>query len=147
MGIFKNSKGFHPKGFTLVESVLVLALLSFGLLGIVGLFQKNVDRAGEREFLLEATMLAQDKLEILITAKKYNLYSSIDATNYPSTPEDLSSAGYAGFTRVTTIQEVSEIDLSTPQAGSGYKKITVTVSWTGGQSVTLTTVFSLWGET
>lgn len=140
---------FHKnqKGFTLIESVLALSLLSFGLLGIISLFHKNVSRAGDREFLLEATTLAQDKLEILIAAKKYDLYSSITSTNYPSTSEDLTSIGYPGFSRTTSIQEVSGTDLSTALADSGYKKITVTVSWTGGQSVTLTTVFTLWGET
>lgn len=136
----------NRRGFTLIESVLVLSLISFGLLGILTLFQKNISRSGDREFLLEATTLAQDKMETLIAAKKYNLYASITSANYPATPEDLTSVGFAGFSRTTTIQEVSNTDFTTAQVDSGYKKITVTVSWTGG-SVTLTTLFTLWGET
>jgi len=135
----------YTRGFTLIESVLVLSLISFGLLGILTLFQKNISRSGDREFLLEATTLAQDKMETLIAAKKYNLYASITSTNYPAAPEDLTSVGFPGFSRTTTIQEVSKTDFTITQAGSGYKKITVTVSWTGGL-VTLTTLFTLWGE-
>lgn len=136
----------NSKGFSLIEAILVMVVLSGGLFGVMHLFHQNVATAEERKLVLAATLLAQEKIETMTADKKFNLYPSINSTNYPSSSEDLTSLGYAGFSRATTIQEVNPGDLSSTQAGSGYKKITVSVSWTGGQTVLLTTLFTEWGE-
>src|SRR3990167_4814546 len=136
-GCFKNDKGF-----TFIEAILVMVVLSGGLFGVMHLFHQNVATAEDRKLVLVATLLAQEKLEAMTADKEFNLYASINSTNYPSSSEDLTSLGYPGFNRATTIQEVNPVDLSSTQAGSGYKKITVSVSWTGGQTVMLTTLLT-----
>ena len=132
-------------GFTLIEAVLTLSVLAVGLMGILTLYQQNIGKANEMEQTLVATELAQEKLEQIILDKKYKLYAFITAANYTS-PENMSAQGFPGYTRTTTILEVDPSDMVSAQSGSGYKKITVSVSVTGGLTVTLDTLVTLWGE-
>lgn len=131
------------KGFTLVEAILTLSLLSAGILGLLSLFQQNVGRSDEMEQTLVASLLAQERLEQIIHDKKYQGYLFIVGTNYPAS-ENLASQGYPGYTRTTTIQEVSGSDLTSPQNGSGYKRITVSVAVTGGPTSTFQTLVTEW---
>lgn len=133
------------KGFTLIEAILTASLLAAGILGLLTLFQQNVGRSDEMEQTVIASLLAQERIEQIIHNKKYQGYANITAANYAGS-ENLASIGYPGYTRTTTIQEVSGNDLTTPQNGSGYTRITVTVTPTGGQAATYQTLVTYWGE-
>lgn len=133
------------KGFTLVEAVLTLTLLAGGIVGVLFLFQQNVSKANQMENSLVASFLAQEKMEQIVQDKKYQLYNFIVAANYPS-PENLAPQGFPGYTRTTTILEVSPNDLSSQQPGSGYKRVTVAVAISGGETIALTTLLTYWGE-
>ena len=132
-------------GFTLIEAVLALVLLAGGLLGIMTLFQRNVSNANVMEQTLKATFLAQERMEQIILDKKYKLYPFIVSANYP-TSENLTAQGFPGYTRTIQILEVDSNNLSSASNGSGYKRITVAVSVSGGDTVTLTTLLTKWGE-
>jgi prepilin-type N-terminal cleavage/methylation domain-containing protein len=105
------------QGFTLIEMLISLVILSFilvGLAGVTGRLSRTVD-TNERQTL--AILLAEDKLsEILIDTE----YDSLDA-RYEGTDTPL------GFTR--TVKDIVRI------GGKGkkndYKKVTVTVSGSG----------------
>lgn len=133
------------KGFTLIEVIITLGVLAGGVMGVLTMYHRNIERAAQMEQTLIATQLAQEKLEQILHDKKYQNYAYILAANYPS-PEDLESQGFGGYTRTTTIAEVNATDLTTPQNGTGYKKITVTVFLNGTQAATLETLVTLWGE-
>lgn len=130
------------RGFTILDVIFAVVILGVGLSGMTTLFSNINKNSGTNQMILSATQLAQEKLEEISAAKKYNGYSYVNATNYPVTAEDLTSSNYAGWTRSTTITEVQESDLSTTQVGSGYKKVTVTVTWTGGSSKALSALFT-----
>lgn len=132
-------------GFTLIEAVLTLTLLAGGMMGVLTLFQRNVSEANDAEQTLVATHLARERMEQIIQDKKYDLYASIVSANYPS-PEDLTAQGFPGYTRTISIVEVNATNLTAPDAGSGYKRVTVSVQVTGMDTVTLTTLLTEWGE-
>lgn len=132
-------------GFTLVEAVLTLTLVSGGILGVLHLFQQNVRSANDMEQTLRATYLAQERMEQIIQDKKYRFYDYIISANYPS-PVDLAPQGFPGYTRTITILEVSPQNLTSSQPNSEYKRLTVSVQVAGGDTVTLTTLLNLWGE-
>lgn len=132
------------KGFSLIEAVLALAIIGAGIAGVLTLYQQTVARSNESELTLKATYLAQTRLEQIVHDKKYKGYAFIIAGNYPAL-EDLTAQGYPGYTRTTTIQEVSASDLTTPQTGTGYKRITVGVSTTGGPTASFATLLTQWG--
>lgn len=135
----------NKKGFTFIEAILTLLILSGGILGILALFQQNVSRFNESEVLLSASYLAQEKMEQIIHDKKRQGYNFVIIDNYLS-PEDLDSEGYPGYSRTLTIEEVRDTDLITPQNGTGYKRITVSVTPPGYPAITLITLITSWGE-
>ncbi|MDP2600613.1 MAG: prepilin-type N-terminal cleavage/methylation domain-containing protein [Deltaproteobacteria bacterium] len=138
--------GPRTKGFTLIEVIITLSVLAGGVMGVLTLYQRNIEQAARMEQTLIATQLAQEKLEQIIHDKKYQNYAYINTTNYPALPEDMGLQGFNGYTRTTTITEVSAANLTTPQNGTGYKKITVTVLLNGTQAAKLETLVTLWGE-
>ncbi len=133
---------FNQQGFTILDVIFAVVILGVGLSGMTTLFSNINKNSGTNQMILSATQLAQEKLEEMSLAKKYNGYSYINTTNYPTSAEDLTASGFAGWTRTTTITEVQESDLSTAQVGSGYKKVSVTVTWTGGSSKALSALFT-----
>ena len=135
------------KGFTFIEAILTLLILSGGVVGVMTLYQKNIERADEMEQTLIATTLAQEKLEQIMQDKKYKTYAYIIQSNYPVT-EVLTAEGYPDYTRTVTISEVSPSNLSSPPQGneSGYTKVTVAVQVAGGPTATFDTLITEWGE-
>ena len=133
------------KGFTLIEAILTLTILATGIVGVLTLYQRNIANSDEMEQTLTATLLAQEKLEQIVQDKKYKLYPYIITANYPAT-EDLTAEGYPDYTRTTTIQEVNNTNLTTSQNGTGYKRVTVGVSVTGGPTIIFDTLLTQWGE-
>lgn len=134
------------KGFSLIEAILTLVLVSGGILGILHLFEQNVRSANFMEQTASAAFLAQERLEQIVQDKEYQGFDTIISANYPAS-EDLTAQGFGGFTRTVSILEVNANDLTSPAPppGSGYKRITVTVSVTGGEGVTLETLLTEWG--
>lgn len=133
-------------GFTLVEAVITLVLISGGILGVLHLFEQNVRSANNMEHTARASYLAQERLEQIVQDKEYLGFDTIVAVNYP-TNENLTAQGFGGYTRTVNILEVNANDLTSPAPppGSGYKRITVSVQVAGGDTVTLTTLLTRWG--
>ncbi|OGQ05225.1 MAG: hypothetical protein A2W61_01845 [Deltaproteobacteria bacterium RIFCSPLOWO2_01_44_7] len=140
----KNLK--NKKGFSLIEAILTMTILAFGIVGVLTIYQQNIERADEMEQTLIASALAQEKLEQIIHDKKYQSYDYIIQSNYPT--ETLASEGYAGYTRTTTITAVSPSNLSSPPQGNeaGYTKVTVSVQDPAGDIVSFDTLVTDWGE-
>lgn len=135
------------EGFSFVEAVITLVLISAGMLGVLQLFDQNVRSANDMEHTVRATYLAQERMEQIIQDKKYQGFDYIVMANFPAS-EDLSAQGFNGYTRTLNIVEVRSDDLITPAppSGSGYKRVTVSVQVAGGDLVTLETLLTLWGE-
>lgn len=128
-------------GFTLVEALFAVLLLSFGLLGYLTLFSNLTRHTINDEFALAATHLASEKIEQLIAEKANSGYISVSTG---TTNENITYASQE-FTRQTQIEWVAGSDLQTSAASDqGYKHIAVTVSWNVGtaQQVRLSSVIA-----
>ena len=113
----------NDRGMTLPEVVIAVAILTIGLLAVVGMlssgFSNVVIGGGESK----ATSYARQKLEEL----KNRCYC--DATAFPaSTGTD---APEAGVTRSWTVTQAGATT-----APNRLSQITVTVTWTSGSSAT-----------
>lgn len=128
----------------MIEGIFTLTILAFGIVGVLTLFQQNVDRSDLSEAQTLALGLAQERLEQVVQNKAINGYETIIEANYPPF-EDLAAEGYPGYTRLLTILEVKGTDLITPTPVSGYKRLTVTVVMPGGEKMTLETLITAWG--
>ena len=112
--------------FTLIEAITAVVLLSLAVPGLIVAI--GAAESGRIAPILtsRARWLAAEKLEDIIAdrASASRGYAWIAGANYPA---ESSVAGFAGFSRSVAISETGA-DLST--AGTGYKKVTVTVTWT-----------------
>ncbi len=113
-------------GFTLIEVVMTMVLLSVGLLTLAPLMVSVVQGNRFAQHLTMATSLAEDRLEEITN---HNVFADITAAKYPSEAQGEIRNGdsrYARYARAVTI--VDSLDVL---ARSVLKSVTVTVSWTG----------------
>jgi prepilin-type N-terminal cleavage/methylation domain-containing protein len=101
-------------GFTLLEVLVAIVILTIGLLGTAGLTTGVIRGNHYSKNITSATAAAQTKLETI----KSGGYSYATATNFPN---DTVSMGGTTFTRATTITSNSP--------AANMKSVSVTVSW------------------
>ena len=123
------------KGFTLIEALLAMSLLSIAVFGMFSLLHSVMGYNEFAETVSTATTLAQDKVEAL----KNTAFSSVPVGSPAETDSGLDENGTTGaggiYTRTTTVT----ID----PTYSNVKRVTVAVSWSwrGNQKdVTLRTM-------
>ena len=113
----------NNKGFTLIEVLVAITILSVGLLGTAALITGIIRGNQVSNRVSTATTLAQDKMEDI----KSEGYDDVGDIGDPDENEN-PVTGYSEFRRVTSIQGVG-----TP-AVSGLKSISVTVYWNSDNS-------------
>jgi type IV pilus assembly protein PilV len=117
-----------PKGFTLLEVVVAMVILAIALLGLAGLQIVSLQGNSLASQLTEATTLAQDQLEQLIT-----------------TPFTTLADGVSNVTGGTGVAYNVQWDITPDDlTGSTRANITVSVSWTqdAPHTVSLNSVIS-----
>lgn len=118
-------------GFTLMEVLITIVLLTVGLLGMAALTTGIINGNTHSRRLTTATTLAQDKIEDVRRLGSSNM-PSVDTT---ITEDYTTIANYPLFKRTTTTA------VSSP--ASNMKTITITVYWNSdSHSVSLQTILS-----
>lgn len=119
----------NNSGFTLIEVLVAMVILSVGLLGTAALITGIINSNKLSNKISTATVLAQDKMEDI----KRLEYSGMPASDTTTTEPYHSITNYSLYKRVTLI------DVDNPAAG--MKTITVTVYWdSDAHSVELKTI-------
>jgi len=129
-------KKCRKKGFTLIEVVLTILIISIGLFGMMVMFDNVTRGAMESDMNVVATYLAREQIEKITYDKVYNGYAWVTLARY-TTPENLTIGG-SNLVRETSVYEVAKSDLLTAEGGSGFKRIDVTVSWGTGTDQRIT---------
>jgi type IV pilus assembly protein PilV len=106
-------------GFTLLEVLIAMVILSIGLLSMAGLTTGIMRGNSFSNRMTTATMLAREKMES-IRRLGYAGASTIDET----TTED-----YSDITHYPSYKRITSLDVANP--ASGMKRLTVTVYWDG----------------
>ncbi len=125
-------------GFTLPEVVMAIVVLGIALPPILFSLGKGARDAVYFEHHGIASALAQEKMEALVADRHSSNrgYPYLTNANYAA---ENPVSGFAGYLRSVSITEVAASDLSTASAGSGYKKVVVTVTYsnpTGSETLT-----------
>ncbi len=124
-------------GFSLLEVMVAVIILGFGLLAIMHLFPIGLKASKISQDTTVASFLAQAKIEVLKNTGWAQL-------SVGSTTEDYEEiTGYPEFKRVTTVQNVETAD-------PGLKRITVEVFYKpygAERSVKLVTLFTDYKKT
>ncbi|PIR26907.1 MAG: hypothetical protein COX62_09155 [Deltaproteobacteria bacterium CG_4_10_14_0_2_um_filter_43_8] len=113
------------------------------LLLLLGMFiiSKSLQNNLLLDYELIATALAQEKMEEVVSHKAYYGFEYITPEIYPE--EDFSE-DFSMFQRMVSIENVKSENFSRASSDSGYKKVTVMVSWGGDkkQSVSFSTLLT-----
>lgn len=161
-------KSTAQKGFTLLEVLIAMTILSVGILGIAGLAGTAVKTSGHSQAVSQANNLAQKRLEALLSVDFLNL--EVDDSTTPITElrrdctqtdatasrpvfsciptnatEDIGNRTFTWSYTVTYI-DVNANGVAN-QNQDGLKRVDLTVSWTDilwktTKSVTVTTMRS-----
>lgn len=111
-------------GFTLIEVLIALVILSVAFLGLAGLMVQTTKNTSFGGLMTEAVTLAQDKLEELRATSWNNLGS------FSGGPEQIGSNNR--YSRSWAVQGPP------PSPGDTVRTISVTVSWDDRTSRTIT---------
>lgn len=136
-----NGAHYIPKraaaGFTLIELVLVIIVISVLAVPILGLFGQIGTSLADNEELQTGTQLAQEKAEQLLALRRSDGYSDAGLA-IGATTETLTGS-FAGYSRITTISTIAAGTSGCP-ATATCKQIQVQVEKGGN---TLSTLYTL----
>lgn len=135
------------RGLTLIESVLAIAVIGAGLVGVMIAFQGSVTSSLLADQSIIASHIAREAMESIIAQRDNNPngntgYDNVLTSINNNTYTFPNAYGQTGFTLTTTVTEMNPDDDNATddfldaQAGSGYARVTVTVSWNGGANST-----------
>lgn len=127
-------RGHARRGFTVMESIVALVILAVAVPPMLwAIREQHKDRISP-VLSSRARWLASEKLEDIIADRHSTTrgYAYLTASNYPA---EGTVPGYPGFARAVEFRETGA-DLAS--AGTGYKRATVTVSWSDPSGSTRT---------
>ncbi len=139
-------------GFSLLDALLGLALLSVGLIGMLYAFQGSVSSSGLADQSIIATNLARETLEKIVAQRDCQLAgcgyaSTLTSINTNHTYNQNPVAGFSGYAITAVGLEVDPDsdggtdDFLDAKSGSGYARVTVTVTWnSAANSISLVTL-------
>lgn len=125
-----NSGQPRRRGFTLIESVAGIVLLAVAIPAMLWSIRSAQRDRANPVLASTARWLAEEKLEDMI-ADRHSTDGAFGYANLAGGSET-PVAGQPGFTRTTTVSEHGPWNGAAQiwSAGTGYKTVTVTVTWT-----------------
>ncbi|VAW76246.1 hypothetical protein MNBD_GAMMA15-1602 [hydrothermal vent metagenome] len=91
----------RASGFTLLELIAVIVILSVAVVPITGLFSKASLSILNNQRIQTATQLAQEQAELVLGRRRNQNFAAIIPGIYP----EVLAGNYAGFNRTTTITQ------------------------------------------
>jgi Tfp pilus assembly protein PilV len=129
------------RAVTMVEVAIGTVILSLALIALTESIAETTQQSARPMRATVASFLVTERMEQIVAARYRSTsgYAQVVPANFP---DESPVAGFPAFSRTVSIAEVAA-DLSTPQPGSGLKRVTVNVSWDGGSQVaSLSRVFA-----
>jgi prepilin-type N-terminal cleavage/methylation domain-containing protein len=136
----------NQRGFTLIEVIITIVLLAILTSGLMAMFTTFARNNGDPSVIIQATELAQEKMEQIIADRENSArgFNYVLNANYPAEPPFNPPLGSTGFSRsVSVICVIPSNGLNVSQAcPTNYKNITVTVNSNAGSVTTSTLIGS-----
>ena len=108
----KKGRQIGEKGFTLLEVIVAISILTFGLLAVASMQLTAIHGNYNASNITEATTVAQDRLELFLSQP----YNTVDEGNLPQVIQ-------GGYTIDGTVTRLDATNANNGQI------ITVTVAW------------------
>lgn len=134
----KNQGG---AGFTLIEAVLSLAVVSVGFLGVIYAFQGVSRTSLLSDQTIIASNIARGTLEQIMQKRNSSGYAAaLTAINSSNSYDANPVVGYPGYVLDSTALEIDpDDDVGTDDfldvsPGSGYARVTAQIFWNNGSN-------------
>jgi prepilin-type N-terminal cleavage/methylation domain-containing protein len=121
----------NRRGFTLIESIAAIVILAIAVPPMMWAIKEGHTQRVNPMMASKARWLATEKLETILADRHSTTrgYGYLVSNNYAM---ENPVTGNPGFARTVSFNETGA-DLVTP--GAGYKRVTVTVTWTDATAV------------
>ena len=135
--IDRTCSGGRRRAFTLIEAIAAIVILSVAMPGMFWALRDSSVRRYDPVQLAKARWLAQEKLEDVIADRHSTSrgYSYVLTANYAA---ENPVTSFAGFTRSVAVTETA----ANFAAGTGWKTVTVTVTYNDGRNVSRSVALS-----
>ncbi|OVE81576.1 hypothetical protein BVY03_02950 [bacterium K02(2017)] len=138
--IFKRLR--LSSGFTLLENVLCITIISIGLFTGMNIMKKSVIQTVEQDISVIATYVIQEKMENIIADHTNMGFDQIKIENYPV---EIIEVGSFDFEVKVMIEKIDSASLNELSEDSTVKRVGITVSW-GGDLENKINMFTLVSE-
>jgi prepilin-type N-terminal cleavage/methylation domain-containing protein len=126
----------NRSGFTLIESIMTLVVLSIAAIGVLTVFAVGMKGSADPLIMTQAIQLAQGEMDQVLGERASAGFASIATGSCRSTM-------LAGFTCSRTVSYVNTADLNAAVGGpTNYKHVTVTVARASFAGINLDTVLA-----
>lgn len=120
----------QQRGFTLIEAVVVILILSLAAVAVLGQFTQASKAWSIDEDLQVATQLVQERLEDILAQRRASGYAAIAV----GTTNDTLTGSYTSYSRTVTVGSVS----GAPCPAASCKQVVVSVSRSGTELASAT---------
>jgi prepilin-type N-terminal cleavage/methylation domain-containing protein len=129
---------YNKHGFTLLEVIITIVLLAVLSSGLMAMFSTFAKSDGDPSVTIQASELAQEKMEQIIADKNNPARGATYITNANYPAENAATLGFPNFSRSVNIIFVDPAGtLTTPVAGpTNYRNVSVTVTTLTGSVTT-----------
>ena len=129
----------HSKGFTLIETIITLVILSLAAVGVLAVFSFGIGESADPSLRNQAIGLLQEKMDNVAALRQSGGFDAVVADPGAAFP-----APFGAFSWARTAVCVTQADVDTatgaPPCASGYARATVTISWGGVNAVSASTL-------
>lgn len=124
------------RAFTILDAVGLVVVLAVAVPGMAWGLSGAARQRTDIVMINRARWLAVERLEQIVAdrANPTRGYTFLTAANYPA---ETAIAGFPAFARSVSF---TDTDATLAAPGSGYRRATVTVTWSGGRTLSLSTV-------
>ena len=115
----------NQAGFTLIETIITLVILSIAAIGVLSVFTAGIKGSANPLILSQAVSLAQEKMDDVIALRKSGGFAGVTTIN-PGVPAFPAPFNTFAWSRVV------DCDPTFVPCPAQYQRVTIRVSWNAG---------------
>lgn len=130
-GALTQPRRFRRRGFTIVEAICAITIMAVALPASLWMIRGATQRRVDPILAARARWLVVERMEQVLMDRHNSSrgYAYIDGSNYAS------EASVSGFSNMSRAVSVVETGPNLSSAGTGYKRVMVTVSFRDGRNI------------
>lgn len=118
-----SGKVSQDSGFTLIEIIITLVVLSIAAVGVLSVFTAGMSGSADPLILNQALSLAQEQMDMAIGLRRVQGFAAVTAVGVTAFPAPFNAYSW---------ERVVDCDPTFAPCPAQYQRVTITVSWNAG---------------